>query len=121
MFGPGAQLTQQVGSALAIPGVTALDSVAHSQIGSRQSGAAFGARISRDLNRWFNLEFSADWNASPLSINDKTLLGVEATRTSFLNFFSGPAFNFFRGGCRCETQPGQPALLDRCSECEPED
>jgi hypothetical protein len=92
MFGPGAQLTQQVGSALAIPGVTALDSVAHSQIGSRQSGAAFGARISRDLNRWFNLEFSADWNASPLSINDKTLLGVEATRTSFLNFFSGPAF-----------------------------
>jgi hypothetical protein len=95
MFGPGATLTQQFGATLLSPlaGVTSLDPIAHSQMGSRQSGPSVGARISRDLNSRFNLEFSVDWNASPVSIGDKALLGVEATRSSFATFFAGASPN----------------------------
>ena len=90
MFGPGARLTQLFGATLGTPlaGVTSLDPIAHSQIGKRQNGPLLGARISRDLNRWFTLELSADWNASPVSINDGALVGIEATRSSFATFFS---------------------------------
>ena len=44
--------------------------------------------MGRDLGPWFALELSADWNTTPIGIDDKQLLAIEATRASFANAFT---------------------------------
>src|SRR4051812_21703368 len=87
MFGPGAALTQAYGSQLGLPGITSLDATAQSEIGKVNDGPSVGIRLSRDLTSRFNVEFNGDWNAAPISLTDKTMLGIFDTGNTFFNFF----------------------------------
>jgi hypothetical protein len=89
-FGPGAALYNQFtqGPAALTNTITPLDPLLDNQFGRRHGGPAIGVRFGRDLNPWFGIEFSADWNTSPIAIDDKQLLGIEQTRASLANSFT---------------------------------
>lgn len=89
-FGPGAALYNRFtqGPSALSNTITPLDPLLDHQFGRRHGGPAIGVRFGRDLNRWFGIEFSADWNTTPIAIDDKQLLGIEQTRASFANSFT---------------------------------
>jgi hypothetical protein len=89
-FGSGANLYNQFtqGPFGLSNTITPLDPTLKSQFGRRHGGPSIGVRLGRDIGPWFGIEFSADWNTTPISIDDKQLLAIESTRSSFANSFT---------------------------------
>ena len=87
-FGPGAALYNQFTQGPAALSNTITPLVLDNQFGRRHGGPSLGMRLGRDLNAWLSLEFSADWNTTPVEIGDQQLLGVEQTRASYAKSFT---------------------------------
>lgn len=95
LFGDGAVLINGINSVLAPTAkITPLDVVIGNAAVSRDSGGAAGFRVTRRFGPRYSAEFSFDYAHTPLTFTEKAVNGIEASRSSFVNAFTG----LFRSG-----------------------
>ncbi len=85
-FGDGDSLLNQVNAALGPgPQIAPLDPMLQSPLLERGSSGSVGFRIGRRLNRRLAAELSVDCSLARTQMSDESLLGVEASRASFVS------------------------------------
>jgi hypothetical protein len=68
--------------------ITALDAVINAPLATRESGFAFGFRISRAINSRFSAEATVDYSPAKLELTRETERGIENSRGGFEAVFN---------------------------------